>query len=120
MPLWTILTKWPAPAGPAMDVALLGRRLARAAWGEGREDRFEPVERRLVAADHLAIAALDAPDAAGGADIHVGQPLRLQGGGPADVVLEHRVAAVDDRVAGLEQAGEFVDAILGDLARPAA
>ena len=28
MPLWIILTKWPAPFGPGMQIALLGARVA--------------------------------------------------------------------------------------------
>ena len=28
MPLWIILTKWPAPLGPGVQIALLGARVA--------------------------------------------------------------------------------------------
>ena len=64
------------------------------------EDRIEPVDHGLVAADHHAIAALDAPDAAGGADIEIMDAARLQRLAAADVVLPEGVAAVDDDVAG--------------------
>jgi len=64
MPLCTILTKCPAPFGPAWIVALLGARIAAiaagrarhvtGAWGERLEDRVEPVDDLLRATDHHA------------------------------------------------------------------
>src|SRR5438552_28110 len=62
------------------------------------EDRVEVLDHLRLAADHLAVAALQAPDAAAGADIDIMQALRLQLGGAADVVDVVRVAAVDDDV----------------------
>src|SRR4051794_22611864 len=68
-----------------MDIALLDPRVTSVAaigpWNiadtrrQCLEDRVEPVDDFLVAADHHAIAALDTPDAAGGADVHVMQAL---------------------------------------------
>ena len=81
------------------------------------EDRIEPVDHGLVAADHHAIAALDAPDAAGGADVEIMDAALFQFLAAADVVLPEGVAAVDDDVALLHQLGERLDGLLGDLAR---
>ena len=73
MPLWTIFTKWPAPFGPqcsqprsavdgsapaAARVGVRGGRLD--AGGEGVEDRRQPVDGVVGAADHQAVAALEA------------------------------------------------------------
>ena len=95
------------PCG-ARDIADAGR--------QRREDRIEPVDHRLVAADHHAIAALDAPDAAGGADVDIVDAARLQRLAAADVVLPEGVAAVDDDVAGFQQFRQRLDGGLGDLA----
>ncbi len=69
-----------------------------------------------LAADHHAVAAVEAEDAAGGADVDVDEALVAELGGAADVVLVVGVAAVDDDVAFFEQAGEFLDGVLGDVA----
>lgn len=92
-----------------MEIALLARRVAALAMlcrldlalaGRQRgEDRLQPVEGRLVAADHQAIAAIEAVDAAGGADIHVVDALDRELLTAADVVLPEGVAAVDQRIA---------------------
>src|ERR671920_838066 len=50
--------------------------------------------------------------AAGGPHVDVVDADRVEGAGAADVVVPLRVAAVDDRVAGLEQLGELVDRLL--------
>jgi hypothetical protein len=97
------------PRGPwCADVADAGRQRL--------EDRIEPVDHRLVAADHHAIAALDAPDAAGGADVDIVDAALLQRLAAADVVLPEGVAAVDDDVAGLHQLRQRLDGRFGDLA----
>ena len=80
-----------------------GARNVADARRQRREDRIEPVDHGLVAADHHAIAALDAPDAAAGADVDVMDAALLQRLAAADVVLPERVAAIDDDVAGLHQ-----------------
>ena len=74
------------------------------------EDRVEPLDRAVGAADHQAVAALEAEDAAAGAAVDEVDPLLAQLRGAADVVAVVGVAAVDDRVAGLEHGG--------DVARP--
>src|SRR4051812_39614501 len=91
--------------GPAMQPALLGRaaglltaRRARDVAGAGRqsgEDRLEALYRVSLATDHHAIAALEAPDAAAGADIDIVDGLRRQLRGAADVVNVVGVAAID-------------------------
>src|SRR5205085_9416030 len=90
-------------AGAGVDVALFDARIAAVAAAGARdvadprrqrlEDRIEPVDHGFFAADHHAIAALDAPDAAAGADVEIMQPLFLQGLTAADVVLPECVAA---------------------------
>ena len=74
---------------------------------ERAEDRLEAPHDRLLAADHLAIAALLAPDAAADADIDIVQPLRPERLGAPDVVVIIGVAAVDDDVAAFEQRDEL-------------
>ncbi len=73
--------------------------------------------RRLVAADHHAIAAVDAPDAAGGADVDVMDAVLPERLAAANVVLPERIAAVDDDVAALHQLRQRIDRRFRDLAR---
>ena len=68
----------------------------------------------LVAADHHAIAAVDAPDAAGRAAIDIADVLRGQRLGAANVVLVEAVAAVDDDVVLVEQAAQLFHRLFGD------
>ena len=58
-------------------------------------------------ADHLAVAALQSPDAAAGANIHVVKPFGVQFLGAANVVDVVRIAAVDDHVAAFHQCGKL-------------
>ncbi len=111
-----------------MDIALLGARIlilldpARRArdradaGGERREDRVDRVDRFLRPADHHAIAALEPPDAAGGADIDVMRALLGQRLGAADVVLVEAVATIDDDVALGVEAADRRDCLLGRVA----
>ena len=72
----------------AVQIALLGGAgLARPSGGarrgvaagrQRREDRVEPLDRFGLAADHQAVAALEPPHAAAGADVDVVQALRLR------------------------------------------
>ena len=62
-PLWTIFTKWPAPASPKCRQPSGGASTSRI--GASRSTAS------LVAADHHAVADLEPPDAAGGADVDV-------------------------------------------------
>src|SRR5215211_1929495 len=95
---------------PARPVLVRGRR------GEHVEDRGQAVYRLVGAPDHHAVADLEAPHAARGAHVHVVDPLRLEGLRTPLVVCPAGVAAVDDRVAPLEQLAELVDGLLGGLA----
>ncbi len=116
MPLWTILTKWPLPTGPQCSQpssevpgswSRPGVRSTLPRPGaQGLEDRLEPLDHGRLAADHQAVAALETEHAAAGAGIDVGDLLGGQVLGAPDIVLEVRVAAVDHRVAGLEQGRE--------------
>src|SRR6185437_16098032 len=120
------LDEMPGPGWPGVNVAALGAGWGLlAAWrardiaqagGESREDRVEMVHSRLRAADHHAVAALDAPDAAGRAAIDVANVLLRQLLGAADVILVEGIAAVDDDVVRLQQAAEMFDRFLGNLA----
>ena len=58
---------------------------------------------RRFAADHHAVAALETPDAAAGADVHVVDALRGELLRAPDVVDVVRIAAVDQDVVLLEQ-----------------
>ena len=130
MPLWTILTKCPAPLGPqcsqpcsALD-GVAGRRAGRGplgrldAWSEGVEDRRQPLDRGVGAADHQAVAALQAVDPATHADVDVVDAVIAgERSGPVDVVAVPRVAAVDDRVAALEQRCQLVDRVADERSR---
>src|SRR5438105_15921059 len=96
------------PDRAGMDVALLDPQIAAVAprrarniadpGGQRLEDRIEPIHDRFVAADHHAIAAIDPPDPAAGADVDVVDTALLQRVAAADVVLPECVAAVDDDV----------------------
>src|ERR1051325_3582244 len=92
--------------GAGVDVALLDPGIAAlAAFGardvagtrrQRLEDGIEPGDDLLGAADHHAIAALDAPDAARSADVEIMDAAHLQCLATADVVLPEGVAAIDD------------------------
>ncbi len=69
-----------------------------------------------VAADHRAVAVDQAPDAAADAGVDEVDVLGLHQLVAALGVLEVGVAAVDDRVAGLEQRGELVHRLFSRIA----
>src|SRR5258708_34330315 len=78
------LDEVPCADGAGMDIALLDPDIAAFAplgardiadtRRQCREDRIEPADHFLVAADHHAIATLDAPDAARGAHVDIMKP----------------------------------------------
>jgi hypothetical protein len=116
----------PGPVRAAVQEALLGgaarrqarRRLGGAlAGGDRQEDRVEALDRRVLAADHQAVAAVQAPDAAAGADVHVVQAVLFQRLRPGDVVQVVRVAAVDHHIVGLQQRDQLVQGLLHDPGR---
>src|SRR6267142_4692100 len=93
-------------AGSAVDVAAAGRQRL--------ENRVEVLNHFVFAADHLAIAAVESPDAAAGADIDIVNPLGLQFFGAANVVDVIGVAAVNQDVAGREFRNQFTDRCVDD------
>ena len=109
---------------PAMQEALLGRaRVAAAparaldaagAGREGLEDRRQVRDDRWLAADHQAVAAVLAGDAAAGADVDVVLVVLGKLVGPADIVAVVGVAAIDDDVAGLEERREPRQLVVDD------
>ena len=113
MPLCTIFTKWPAPTGPQCrkpcswsfgSPVRAGRARRRFdARCERGEDRAEVRERVVGAADHHAVAALESPYAAAGADVDVPDAARLECGRARHVVAVEAVAAVDHHVARFER-----------------
>ena len=109
---------------PAVEVALLRGALRLLASRRPRdvalpgasrlEDRVEPRHDVRLAADHHAVAALEAPDAAARPDVDVVDALRRQLLGAPDVVDVVRVAAVDQDVSLLEERQEVGDRLVGD------
>ena len=94
--------------GAVDDEPVVGVASAPPGWPRSQrpEERRQPLDDVRTAADHQAVAALGAPDAAGRADVDVVDALRRERSRPAHVVLEVRVAAVDDHVAGRQAGGE--------------
>jgi len=66
------------------------------------------------AADHHAIAPLQAPDAAAGSDIHVMDALGCEFFGSPDVIHVIRVAAINEYVAWLQQQRELSNGFVHD------
>ena len=106
----------------AMQVAQFGGAADALAPGRTRdvpgtrcqrlEDRIEMPHGGIRSADHHAVSALEAPDAAAGSDIHVVDPFGCKLFGAADVVHVIRVAAVDEDVAALEVRHEVGDGLV--------
>jgi hypothetical protein len=87
------------------------------AGGERLEDRPMRLDVRRVAADHEAVAFGEAPDPAARAAVDVVDLLRRKRGGAALRIAIVRVAAVDERVAGLQQGLQGRNRVIGDLPR---
>jgi hypothetical protein len=111
----------------AMQITVLGLgRLAGGAWGarccidargEGLEDRVEMFYHIILTADHVAVAALQTPDAAADADIDIVDALGFQFVGAADVVVIVGIAAIDQDVAGLHQRHDGLEFLVDDGGR---
>jgi hypothetical protein len=71
--------------------------------GASGKDRIEMVHDVRLAADHQAVAILQAPDTAAGPYVHVVYAALLQLPGAANIQTIVRVTAVDDDVAAIEQ-----------------
>ncbi len=111
IPLWTIFTKWPAPAGPDSSPAFVrpGRQRLK--------NRREPFHHLRVAADHQAVAFCQPPDAAARARIHEIQLLRRQRRGAPHRVPVIRIPAVNDRVARRKMRRQQIDRLVHRRAR---
>ena len=116
-----------ARAGRAgVQIAFFGRGMAVvAATGffdgpdagcQGFEDRVQVVKSRFIAANHHAVATLQPPHAAAGADVDVADALGRHGLRAAHVVLEIGVAAVDDGVASFKERAQLGHCGFGDRA----
>ena len=88
------------------DVARAGR--------QPPEDRIETIDDLILAADHHAVASFQTPHASARADVDVVNSLRRQFLCPPDIVDIVRIAAIDDRVAGLEVGQETGDGFVHD------
>jgi hypothetical protein len=119
------LHEMPGTRRAGVDVAVLGaviiglRSLVRGMSpmpGARRRTADRGAHGLGIAADHHAVTALQAPDAAGSADVDVVQAFFRQGFGAADVVLIEGVAAVDDGIAGFQQFAQGVDGVFGRVA----
>ena len=121
MPLWTILTKWPAPVGPQCrypcsagpgSPCLPGVRARRIdTRRDGSENRIQVFHDVFLAADHQTEAALLAEHAAAGAAIDVMDAPGVERFRPEDIVAVVAVAAVDDDVAGIHARGQILDGL---------
>src|SRR5207302_7830651 len=117
----------PRARGAAVKIAFLGRAAelfaprsagnVAAPGSERLENRVEASDRVLLAADHHAVAALEPPDAAAGADVQVVNALLTDSFRASHVVFVEGIAAVDDGVARFHQARERRDHLLGRVAR---
>ncbi len=94
--------------GRARDVAAAGRQRLK--------DRIEAPYGSFRSADHHAITALQAPDAATGSDIHIIDAFGCELAGAQDVVDVIGVTAVDEDVASFEVRYDFGDRLV-DRAR---
>ncbi len=84
---------------------------------ERRENRIEMLDNAGLAADHLAEATFQSPDAAARARIDVMDPLGHERPGAVDVIDVIGVPAVDDDVALLEPARQILDCMRDDSRR---
>ena len=108
----------------AIHIALFRPRIAAFAFlralhiaharGECCKNRVEPLHRFGRSADHHAIAALEPPHAAGGADIDIVQFLLGELFRAPHVILVESVAAIDDGIARLQQSGQGIDGFFGN------
>ncbi len=76
------------------------------------KDGIETLDDFVFAADHLAVSALQAPDAAAGAYIHVMNAFGGKFVSAPDVVNVAGVAAINDDIVFLQARGEIVQRII--------
>jgi len=104
-----------APLGGAAD--LVAARRARDVAHAGRqrlEDGIEPLHSLVRAADHHAVAALQAPNAAARPHVHIVNPPGREFVGAADVVHVVGIAPVDEDVPRLQMGQEVGDGPVHD------
>ena len=96
------------PGAAAVHVAIL--------WRKRDKDWLERLHRCVVAADHHAVAVLQAPHAARGSGVDEVNAVTGKLLVSADGVVEVGVAAINDGVALGEEGDQFVDHCLGRIA----
>ena len=74
---------------------------------KGGEDRVELLDHRRFAADHQAVAAIQPPDAAAGADVDIVQAVRLQLGRAPQIIVIVGIATIDHNIARRQQRREI-------------
>ena len=98
----------------AMQITAFSRSARRASFRgrnsghTGRQrgkDRIEIFNRPLLAADHQAVTAFEAPHPATGPDIDEMDTFAAQDFRPADIIAVEGISSVDDDVTLLQQAG---------------
>src|SRR6185437_14568519 len=94
-------------------VAAWGARKRAVTGRERVEYRLEHFDDLLLAPDHQAISALEAPDASRRSDVDIMNPVLTALAEAPDIVLEESVSAVDYHVTGLGDGAERRDRIFG-------
>src|SRR4029078_1544815 len=94
---------------PSADTPDVGPALFRR---QRREDRREIFHRRLVATDHQTVSDLQPPNTAAGTGIDIMKLFLLEVRGPSNIVVESGVAAIDHRVARVEQRRDGLNGFL--------
>src|SRR3954470_7111781 len=95
-----------------MEVAVFGRaaeifaarrsRDITSSWSQSFEDWIKSLYRFFRATNHHAVAAVDSPNSAAGADVDVMDALALKLFCAADVIFEVRITAVNDCISRLQ------------------
>jgi hypothetical protein len=108
-----------ARVAEAQPAARTDRRRALLVRGRRQhvEDRCKALDRFRRSSDHHAVADFQPPYTTARADVHIFDAAGFQFRRAALVVRPLGVAAVDDRVAAVEQLGELVDGLLRRRAR---
>src|SRR5581483_11019893 len=102
-----------AALGGAADLFTSGRaRDIADTRSQGRENWIEVLDCLRLAANHQAVTALAAPDAAARAHVHVMNSFRRELLGAANIVDVIGIAAVDQNVAGIEVRQEIRDGLI--------
>jgi len=92
-------------SGSSLNIPASGRK--------GLEDRVQVMDHLLGTTNHHAVSALQSPNPATGAHIHVMKSILLQGLRPADVIFKIGVTPVNDDVSGLQSFGQGLNGLFG-------